>query len=393
MRVKERKMTSRERVREAINHHEPDRIPLDLGGLTTGINIYAYHKLLDYLGMREEVKLLDPIQQLAQPSEQVLQKLEIDTRYIRPREPSNWKLEIEKVKTSKGVRLQYTDEWGVVRAMPEKEGNWFDIVDAPLKQATMKDLDKYNWPDPQDPARFKELREEAQELYNNTDYAIVSDVTGSMFELAWYLRGFENWLTDLVINQAFAEKLLDILMKWWMDFYEVYLKEIGEYIDVIWVGDDIAMQTAPLYSLDIHRKIVKPRQKMLYDYIHARTDAKICYHGCGSMHERFQELIDVGVDIVNPVQVSALGMNTAQLKVDFGDKLSFWGGGCDTQNVLPRGTPKEVEKEVKTRIHDLAPGGGFVFAAVHNIQKEVPPRNIVRMFETAKNYGSYPILI
>jgi len=174
-----------------------------------------------------------------------------------------------------------------------------------------------------------------------------------------------------------------------LGFFEDFLASVGKYIQVVVGGDDLAMQEGPLISLDLYRKLIKPRQKELFSFIKKRTAAYLFYHSCGSVSQFIPDLIEVGVDILNPVQVSAKNMDTHRLKKEFGHEISFWGGGCDTQKILSFGKPEEIKGEVKRRIRDLTPGGGFVFTQVHNIQPGVPPENIVAMFEAASEYGRY----
>jgi len=380
-------MNSRQRLIMTLKHKEPDKVPIDLGGTQTGITVGAYNDLKRYLGIVEENEIIDLMQQLVRPSERLLKKFKVDTRYIFPKKPKNWELRIKEDDYS----YSFVDEWGITFKMPKKKGYYYDMVEHPLRDATIKDLKKYDWPDPRDPGRTEGLEKEAKNLYEHTDYAIVTGIAGSMFELAWYLRGFERFFMDMIENRKFAEALLDKLLEIWLDFFDEFLGVVGKYVQVVTVGDDLAMQEGPLMSLDLYRSVVKSRQKELFSFIKKHTDAYLFYHGCGSVSQFIPELIEVGVDILNPIQVSAKDMDTHRLKKEFGSEITFWGGGCDTQRVLPFGTPEEVKEEVKRRIKDLAPGGGFVFNQVHNIQPGVPPKNIVAMFEAANEYGGYEI--
>lgn len=381
------KMTSRERLMTALEHKEPDMVPLDLGGNQTGIHKHAYRKLLECYGLKEDIIIMDAVQQLARPSEQVLQLLEIDTRYVLPGMLSQAELEYKEVKPG---YFGFTDAWGVVWAAPAPpgEGLYYDIVHSPLADFSLEDLDHYDWPDPKDSELFRGLREYAKHLYENTDYALVSGITGVVFELCWYMRGFEQFYIDMLTNRPFVEKLMDITLEYWLAFEEAFLDEVGEYLQVVCVGDDVAMQSGPLFSPRIYREIVKPRQKKLYDFIKKHTGAKLWYHCCGSVREYIPDFIENGVDILNPIQVSAVGMDSAELKAEFGDRLCFWGG-IDTQHVLPRGTPEEVRAEVKRRMEDFKPGGGYVFNTVHNIQADVPMENLAALWEAAKEYRHY----
>ncbi len=256
----------------------------------------------------------------------------------------------------------------------------------------MAALNNYQWPDPSDPSTVEGLRERAKELYETTDYALVLDTIGfGVFEQAWALRGFENFLLDLAMNRRFAEALLQRIADHRISLYDRILDEVGEYVQVVMNSDDLGIQNAPMVSPESYRSLIKPAQKRVWQFIKSRTRAFLFLHSCGSVREFIPDFIELGIDILNPIQMSAAGMDPKELKSEFGKDLVFWGGGCDTQKILPFGTPDDVEEEVKIRIGELAPGGGFVFNQVHNIQPHVPPENIVRMFETVLKWGVYPI--
>ena len=204
------------------------------------------------------------------------------------------------------------------------------------------------------------------------------------------MRGYEDWYADVALNADLVGALMDAVLEFDLAVMEQALDLVGEDIDVILFGDDVTTQSGPMISPKSYRKLIRPRHERLFDFIHDRTDAKIMYHSCGSAYCFMEDFIDIGVDIINPVQVSAADMDTARLKAEFGDRISFWGG-IDTQSVLPHGTEEEVRAEVEKRIADLAPGGGYVLAPVHNIQPDVPPENIVAMCDHAKVVGTYPI--
>jgi uroporphyrinogen decarboxylase len=264
------------------------------------------------------------------------------------------------------------------------------MTDHPLEQANIDDLDNYSWPNPTDPGRFESLEREAKRLYENTDYALATALTGSIYEQSWYLRGLTKFTFDLYRNRAFAERLMDKLLQIHMAFFERFLGCVGKYVQVVFVGDDLAEQKGPSINPDIYRTLVKPRHEKLYRFIKSKTQAKLCYHSCGSVIPFINDLTEIGVDILTPVQVSAARMDTLKLKEEFGDKLSFLGA-VDTQRVLPFGTTDEVKDEVRKRIRDLAPNGGYILGAVHNIQPEVPPENICAMLEAGMKCGQYPI--
>ena len=193
----------------------------------------------------------------------------------------------------------------------------------------------------------------------------------------------------LALEQKKVEEYLERYLEFKLEFWDNLLEQIGDMVDVVCESDDLGTQEATWISKDMYRHLIKPRQKKLFSFIKRRAEVKVFLHSCGSIYDFIPDLIETGVDILNPIQVSAAKMDTAKLKREFGKDLVFWGGGIDTQKVLPYGTKQEIEDEVKKRIDDLAPGGGFVFATVHNIQEDVPPENIVAMLRALNKYGYY----
>lgn len=382
-------MTSRERVLTALDHKTPDRVPIDLGGNQTGIHKNAYRNLVAHLGIKDEVRIMDAVQQLAAPCEELLERFHVDTRYIHAGAPASWKGGIVKAERDGRVWHDLTDEFGVRWSMPEDAPYYMDITLHPLANAKLADIDDFPWPKGDDPTRFDGLRERALRIRKETPYAVVSGISGVVYEICWYMRGLEQWFCDLLTQPEFCAAMLDHTLKFWLDWFRLFLDEVGDVVDVIMIGDDLAGQNGPLFRPDIYRQIVKPRQKLLVQYIRSRTNARIWYHTCGSCMEFIPDLIDNGIHILNPVQVSARNMNPTELKRRFGNQLAFWGGGCDAQHVLSRGTPAEVAANVRENMRALMPGGGYVFNNVHNIQGEVPPENIVAMFDTAYEFGFY----
>jgi uroporphyrinogen decarboxylase len=382
-------MTSRERVLKAIRHETPDRVPIDFGGNQTGIHKNAYRNLTRNLGLPEGIEIMDAVQQLARPSERMLERFHVDTRYIAAGPASSWKGGIVKAKRDGRAWHDLTDEFGIRWSMPDDQSLYMDITLHPLAKATIKDVREYAWPKGDDPSRFAKLREQALEIRRNTPYAVVSGISGVIYEICWYLRGLEQWFSDLLTEPEFCEAMLDQTLKFWMDWFRLFLDEAGDVVDVIMIGDDLAGQAGPLFNPEIYRRLVKPGHKRLVQYIRTRTQAKIWYHTCGSCAAFIPDLIDNGIDILNPVQTSASHMDPVDLKRRFGRDLAFWGGGCDSQHILPRGTPSEVEENVRRNLEAFMPRGGYVFNSIHNIQGEVPPENIVAMFDAAYKYGLY----
>jgi len=382
-------MTSRERVLAALNHEEGDRVPIDLGGFQSGIHLKAYQELLDHLGLVEEIQVLDPVQQLAVPSEQILERFHVDIRYVTAGAPADFDGRIRENWRDGGIWRDLKDEFGVVWSMPDGQGLYMDISHHPLAKATIRELESYPFPRGDDPSRFLGLRERAQAMRKNHCFALSSGICGVTYEICWYLRGMERWFLDMVENPAFCEALLDRTSRFWIDWMAGFLAEVGDLLDVIMIGDDLAGQDGPLFSPSFYRSVVKPRQKAVIDAIRRQTDAKIWYHTCGSCMDLIPDLLDNGIDILNPVQIGARDMDPGILKKRFGKRLVFWGGGIDSQHILPFATPEEVRAEVRRNIRTLMSGGGYVFANVHNIQVGTPPENVVAFYEEAFRAGFF----
>lgn len=380
-------MTPRERVLAALNHEEPDRVPLDLAQAQgDGITIAAYRNLRRYLGLPDvPVQVKAKVGQTARPDEDVLRRFRIDFRYVGLGAPDGWQ-DVQIGENS------YRDEWGVVRTMPPG-GYYYDLTGPPLAEdATLSAIESHPWPDPYNPGRFRGLRERARRIREETDYAVVIDLNCSFFLRCCELRGWENFFMDMVVDPVFAGALMDRMLDTRLAMAGRALEEAGEFVDVVMVtSDDVGMIDRTIVSPALYRSMVKPRQKRTFDFFRERTGAKLFYHTDGAIYQLLPDFVELGVDILNPIQVSALGMDdTHQLKLEYGDKLSFWGG-IDTHHVLPYGTVEDVQEEVRRRIRDLAPGGGYVVCSVHNIQPDVPPQNVVAMFDAAYELGSYPI--
>ncbi|MCC6123647.1 MAG: hypothetical protein IT426_01665 [Pirellulales bacterium] len=382
-------MTSRERVLTALNHQIPDRVPIDLGGNQTGIHKFAYRDLIAHLGIRDELKIMDAVQQLVKPCEALLERFRVDTRYIAAGAGAGFKGEI--VRRTRGGKLWHdlTDEFGVVWSMPDAHPYYMDISHHPLADATLAEIADYPFPKGDDPARFASIRREALAIKNETPYAVVSGISGVVYETCWYLRGLERWFMDMLERPEICETLLEQTLKFWLDWFRLFLDEAGDVVDVIMIGDDLAGQTGPLFRPEFYRRIVKPRQKRLVEYIRSRTQAKVWYHTCGACRTYIPDLIDNGVQVLNPVQISATGMDPRTLKEKFGKEMVFWGGAIDAQRILPRGTAAEIRRQVGENLQAFKPGGGYVFNNVHNIQAGVPPENIVALYDAAYEFGFY----
>jgi len=375
-------MTSRERVLTALRHEEPDRVPIDLGGGTTGIEVEAYDRVKTLLGFQSQTRTF--VRDHVEVDEPLLERFGVDTRYVRAGGPRGYRVQID-------ADNSYLDIWGTRWQKPPASLYW-DMVGHPIAAPTLEALRQYRWPDPHDPGRTDGIGQRARTLCEQGKYAVVLDVTGfGAFEQGWALRGFENFYMDLVAEPVFAEALMQGVADYQIALYDRVLAEVGPYVHVVMVAEDLGGQDCPLMSPEVYRRMIKPVQKRVWQFIKGKTDARLFLHSCGSIRTFIPDLIELGVDILNPVQVAAADMDPTALKREFGKDLTFWGGGCDTQRVLTFGTPDDVEREVRQRIAALAPGGGFIFNQIHNIQPQVPAANIVRMFEAVHTYGRYPV--
>jgi uroporphyrinogen decarboxylase len=374
-------MTHRERILTALKRQEPDMLPIDFGGtLASTINLKAYEALRDYLkvdaGMPPHI--LSTRAATVFPSETILRRFDVDTRMVM----------IGAAERSSDRQISedaFVDEWGVTCT---RHGGHFINTDGPfyhLDEPTLNDLEKYEWPDPADPGRYRGLRDRARALHENTDYAVIFHPPAlGPVQQGQFLRGFSQWMEDLLLRPVFFEGLMDRVTNFHVEVITRAMDEAGEYMDVVHLGDDLSNQAGPLFRVELYRRLMKPYHKRLVDLAKQHGKAAI-YHCCGAAYPFIPDFIDMGFDGFNPVQVSAAGMDTKRLKREFGRDIAFWGG-IDTQSVLPRGTPADVRKEVETRIEDLAGGGGYVLASVHNIQAEVPPQNVAAMLETALEF-------
>jgi uroporphyrinogen decarboxylase len=382
-------MNSRERVQRALDHREPDRVPFDLGGsVLTSIHIQAYRKLRKYLDLPDiEPKISDIFQQIVQVDDDVLERLGVDVKNVAPRSSATHQIDVKDM----GDYTYFYDEWKIGWKMPKEGGLYYDMFDHPLAgDITLEDVDHFPWPDPLDPARFAGLREMALRVAEQERRAVVmGNMAAGVLEVTAWMRGFADYFSDLAGNQKLIGHIMDKVLELKMAYWGKALELVGDLVDVVQDADDFAGQFGMLISPRTYRELVKPRHRELFDFIHKRTKAKVFFHSCGSVRAVIPDLIEVGVDILNPVQVSATGMDSAELKREYGGSLTFWGGGVDTQNVLGSGTPKDVREEVKRRLDDLMPGGGFVFATVHNVQGNVPPENFMALWETVQQYGVY----
>jgi uroporphyrinogen decarboxylase len=373
-------LTPRDRVRAALTHNEPDRAPADLcGTYASGIILKAYQELCLALGVQGQLREQGCRDSTAIPDEELLQRLGTDTRGVTVNTPEQW--------LTPGPDGTRTDGWGVAWAKPP-EGHYY-VLRSPLAgEPTVADVEALAIPDPEDPRIVEGLVQRVRHLRDTTPYAVCLNIPSRLVHTVQFLRGYAESMVDLVAGEAMLDALMDRITDFNVRAMQRVLALVGDSIDVLCIGDDLGTQKGPFLSPATHRKHIKPRQLRLTAAARALTDARLFYHSCGSVVPLIPDLIDVGVQVLNPIQVSAQGMAPAWLKREFGRDLAFWGG-VDTHRVLPGGTPSEVAEEVRRRFRELGPGGGWVCAAVHNIQPDVPAANIIALFETAAecSYG------
>ena len=375
-------MTSRERFRCALNHKEGDRVPIDLGSdVHNGIHEKAYGRLLDYLGMTDEITLYDIIQHLAVVKQEVKDRLHADTSYIFANGSSTYEFKRE-------ADGSWLDEWGVRR---KTVGLYDESYEFPLAGCDLEAVKNFRMPDPRDKARFLGLKEKAKQLYTTTDYALIGGSCGSLFYLSGEFVGFQEYMEKLLSDQEVIVTLIDRLMEWEFEFFDAYLAEVGEYIEMVWIGDDWGTQNGPIINPNLFRELFVPRYKELTKHIKSKADVKIALHSCGSVYWALGDFADMGIDVVHPLQGAAAHMdNPERIKSEFGDRLVFYSNLCN-QTILPHGTPQEVENDVKRKISALAKGGGYILSGGHNIQADVPPENVIAMIDSTLKYGHYPI--
>jgi uroporphyrinogen decarboxylase len=405
-------MNPRERVLTALNHQQPDRPPLDLAGTrSSSISAIAYHRLRDYLGLpRRLLRVYDVIQQLARVDEDVLDLFGVDTLELgsgfalRDEDWREWTLPDGtpclipawiKPERQPGRWVIRSQSGNVLAQMPDG-ALYFEQLQYPCAES----------PDavPDIPAAMQEsmwtaissppgplgddyacLAEGARLLRQGTDRAIVGLFGGNLLELGQFLYRNDVFFLILAGNPGLAQDFLTQATDMYMAKLEKYLAAVGPYIDVVAFNDDLGMQNGPQISPRMFRQLFKPHfARMFRRSKELAPSVKVMIHCCGGVRELLPDLIDAGLEAINPVQITCRGMDARGLKSDFGDRLVFWGGGCDTREILPHATPEEVRRHVREQIEIFSPGGGFVFQQVHNILADVPPENIVAMLETVK---------
>lgn len=386
-------MNSRERVNTTLNHKEPDKVPIDLGGNQSSIHIKAYKKLLDYLEIEDEnVQYADFVQQIVRPCDKVLERFSIDVRYVQPLGGMVRVQEVEPQYEGKYVGLydQFGVFWGNDAKKDLDEILYYDPVIHPFADfKSVSDIRDYEWPNGLNKIPFDGLKEYAKNLRDSTDFALSTPPVGCIYEYCTFLFGFTKTLRYLRTKPEFIIVAMEELLKYWTDYVSTFLDEVGSYLDVVCINGDLAEQAGPIMSLKLYENMIKPIERKLSKTIHELVETKINYHSCGSVSLFIPHFAEIGYDVINPVQISAFDMEPCSLKKRFGDIMSFWGGLCNTQNTLPFGTLKQIRDEVRRNFECLKPNGGFVASNIHNITAEVPPQNIVAMFDAANEFGNY----
>ena len=392
-------MNSRQRVLMALDHQEPDRVPYDLGSTqVTGIAIRAYERLRMHLAMLpRQTQVCDVLQQLALQDEDVLDRLAVDTRGLYPLCANNIPLPPGGEAWGRShTRIEggwtYVDEWGLTQFLPAQDGLYYSIIDQPLGGAdvTLEQIKRLKLPAGDEVWRFKGLRESAQAYRDAGKAVVLKSLCAGLAEMGERLRGMDNFLVDLLANPAAAEALMDRFLEIKLRYWARAAEAVGDLADVIMEADDYGTQQSQLISPGMFRKLIKPRLAELIERMRTLLpSAKILFHSCGSVRPIIPDFIEMGIDVLNPLHITAAGMQPAGLKRDFGEDLCFWGGGVDTQGVLPHGSPEQVREDVRRNVEALAPGGGWVFNTVHNIQVDVPPENVLAMREALQAFGEY----
>ena len=412
-------MSSRERILAAIRHEEPDQVPLDLGATpSSGISAIAYHNLKTYLSISGgHTRVYDVVQQLAQPEDEIITQFGIDVLDVGRMfnthdedwydvtlptgQPVQFPAWFRPTRNAGGGWDAYAPDGTRIATMPNKIATFFDQTCFPYIDGYPSDYSRLAeempkvhwsgmahspWDHAAEPDFWQQLREKAIYLRENTDKALIIVAGCNLFEWGTFLRRLDNFLMDLLLEPAEVERLLDALMEIHLATLENVCNAVGDVVDIMRFGDDLGMDTGPFMKPETYRQLFKPRQKILCDYVKEHSNMHTFLHSCGSIYKLIPDLIEAGFEILNPVQISSRDMVPEQLKKEFGDDVTFWGGGADTRSVINNGTPDEVKNHVRSNIETFSPGGGFVFNTVHNIMPDVPAENIIAMYEALDEY-------
>ncbi len=373
-------MTSRERVQLILDHKKPDRVAVDLGSTASGFTNPTMKRVKEYFGINGGDIVFRPDESAAVYNDKVLEAIGSDFRHVFLMPPMS-------AEAGFGGKDTAVTEWGIQKTMitglSQNSSN-------PLEDAdSIEDLKAYPWPDPYAPGRDRGIKERIEDLYHNTDYALAARaVSHGFFELAWELRGMENFLVDMMTEKEFAGYLLDQILDIQMAMYDVLLKDAGKYVQMVETADDYGTQKGPMMSPELFREMILPRRRKLNDFIRSKApNAKIFHHTCGSVYKLIPDLIEAGIDVLNPIQHSAAEMDTYRLQEEFGDRLIFHGA-IDEQTALIYGQDV-LRREMEERIRSLGKDGGYIMAPTSNFQDDMPLENIVNFASMAKEIGTY----
>lgn len=408
-------MNSRERLLASVSHKQPDKVPIDFGsGSSTAISSWAYQRLIEELDVKDKSnKVFDPPQMLSMPCMEVLERFKVDVLSADRDYPCEWKdmimpdgLKVQ-VPITFDARIQPNGDMitynknGVAVAKMPVGATFFDQITFPYENGYPASFENFDedlqlsmWNSaPRSPFQYagrkdfwKDIRQQALKM-KEKGYATIIRFGGNYFETAIFTRRCENILMDLYIDKAETRRFFDFLKEKFIEGLDNLIKEVGDVIDVVRLADDMGMSTGPFFSKDIYIEMLQPYHKALNEYIHSHSNMKTCLHSCGSVYELMPHIIESGYDIINPVQISAKDMQPEKLKREFGKDISFWGGGIDSSNVLPFGTPEQVREQALRNLEIFSKDGGYVFASVHNILSDVPAKNIIALYDAAAEFN------
>ncbi|HTP00194.1 MAG TPA: uroporphyrinogen decarboxylase family protein [Anaerolineales bacterium] len=379
-------MTPRERVHAVLNHREPDRVPVTLGGSANHLSEERYNVLRDHFGFQDVPRRTLVGFYTTPDYNPLLDCLKTDFRFLHIRPPQGY------ISNPVGPGFQeFVDEWGLRHRLVS---GYYDMAGAPLaKDLSIEAIDKFPWPDPYKPERLAGLQAEAEDLYNNTSFALVGHrpVYGNLWEMTRVLVGMENALLLTVTDTKLFDHLLGVLADVLDGFYDAFLNAVGPYIQVIEFADDYGTNVGPMFNPEVYKKYLKPRYKKSIELIKKKApQVKVMLHCDGAIRKFLPDLIETGFDILNPIEWHLKGMDPVGLKRDFGKDLTF-NGGVDVKHVLTQGTVEDVRREVRLRIEQMGKDGGYILAPAHNFTNDMPLRNLLAFFEAAQELGFYPL--
>jgi uroporphyrinogen decarboxylase len=384
-------LTPRERVLTVLNREQPDCVPIVLGvSNATGIKMQPYKGIKEIIGVDAPDEYIYDWPELgtALIDETTMRRLHSDVRGVLDLEPET----VRERNRNREPHTDYIDSWGTGQS-EIKPGEWFPNVHPMQNAKTLEEIESYpGWPDTHDPSRVAHVREQARRLAAEKEYAILATPWLLFpFERAHAMQGLENFLVNMSLEPDFAAALLQKIADYCKKLMGPFLEELGDNVDIIKIGDDLGTEESLMISPRMYRKILKPIHADFISFIKTRTKAKVLFHSDGDVAPLIDDFVEIGVDILNPIQTSAGTMSDLHaLKKRHGSNIIFCGG-IDTRKVLPCGTVDEVRKEVRRVIEQLGPGGGFMAGAVHTIMNDVPPENVLAMVDAVKEFGQYPI--